>query len=350
MSIFLLLLLIIGIKDAEFGRQRDSENCLSVPASGAVKGLFTILILFSHFASGITRQPLDSTYFLIRSHLDQAVVIPYLFFSGYGMATALNQKGTAYLRTIMTRRIPRLLLGMAAALACYWVLGLVQGRSYAPDTILLSLVGWANMGNSNWYIFGILGAYIAFWLAFQPLRLKDSPWIRMLCLLLTGALMTAFVLWIRRMDRPVYCYNTLLVFPMGVAWGLYHRKLSSLLHGNDVLWLLGLLLAMTVYRYSFLRRGTSLTWYTVWCAAFTAVLVLLLMRVRLGSPVLRFFGNHVFSIYILQRIPMRILGDHGWPQLTPYTGLILVLVSTCLMAVAFDWAMKWVYQKLHLGK
>ncbi len=348
MDAFMVILLILVLKDCVFGKQNTQDEYISTSNANAIKGLFTILIVFSHYVTYYAPTPQDAVYRMIKSYLSQAVVIPYLFYSGYGMVYSLEHKGKNYLRTILTRRIPRFLLGVATALFFFFVLGNLRGRRFPILTILLSLIGWEGMGNSNWYIFGILGEYLIFWVSFQVLRIRENSLTRLGALLITTVLTGAFVIWIRSMGKDTWCYDTLLMFPLGVAWGLYHEKIDRLLYQHDELWLLGLVLAFVLYQISIQNRGISLTWYTVWCAAFAAVMILLSMRMHLGGSVLNFFGKHVFSVYILQRIPMIILSDIGWTGQMPYMSLILVLLSTSLMAVAFDWLMDKLYKKMRL--
>ena len=56
------------------------ENC------NAIKGIFILLILASHFANTYGKNYtsfLDTSYWSIRIALGQCVVAPFLFFSGY---------------------------------------------------------------------------------------------------------------------------------------------------------------------------------------------------------------------------------------------------------------------------
>ena len=116
MDAALIILVILTIKDCVFGKQKTQDEYLSIRNTLPIKGLFTILIIFSHYVTYYTPQGSDSIYRMLKSHLSQAVVIPYLVYSGYGMAYRLKQKGKDYLGTILRRRIPQVLLGMAAAM------------------------------------------------------------------------------------------------------------------------------------------------------------------------------------------------------------------------------------------
>ena len=68
------------------------------------------------------------------------------------------------------------------------------------------------------------------------------------------------------------------------------------------------------------------------------VLVVLSMKIKIGNRLLQFFGAHVFSIYILQRIPMLLLSHFGYQEGHPYRFVVACLAATLVLAVLFDFA------------
>ena len=66
------------------------------------------------------------------------------------------------------------------------------------------------------------------------------------------------------------------------------------------------------------------------------MILLFTMKVSIDSPILSWFGSHVFSIYILQRIPMMILDWLGISRSHKYYFLVLSFVITILIAMIFD--------------
>ena len=63
----------------------------------------------------------------------------------------------------------------------------------------------------------------------------------------------------------------------------------------------------------------------------------LTMKVSFRSKVLSWFGEHVFSIYILQRIPMILLSRSGLAAQNRYGFILGVLVITMFLALVFDY-------------
>ena len=63
------------------------------------------------------------------------------------------------------------------------------------------------------------------------------------------------------------------------------------------------------------------------------------MKVQIGNGILDFLGSHVFSIYILQRLPMILLTKLGLAESNKYIFVAVCFFATVTMAVLFDLAM-----------
>ena len=73
---------------------------------------------------------------------------------------------------------------------------------------------------------------------------------------------------------------------------------------NDYTYIiLGSIMAI-VYWISFKNRVHGIEAYSVWASLFTLAVVMVTMKVSIKSTALEWVGKRVFSIYILQRIPM----------------------------------------------
>ena len=76
--------------------------------------------------------------------------------------------------------------------------------------------------------------------------------------------------------------------------------------------------------------------YIIHALVFTLLINHLSMIVHIDNPVLKWLGSHIFSIYILQRIPM-IIGDHlEFIDEHMIVYFIFSLVMTGIMAEVFD--------------
>ena len=67
---------------------------------------------------------------------------------------------------------------------------------------------------------------------------------------------------------------------------------------------------------------------------FALVVVAITMKIKIGNKTLDFFGKHVFSIYILQRIPMIALKG---VFANKYLYIVVCFIITVTIAVSFDY-------------
>ena len=100
MSIFILLLAFVIFHSLEFAPHDNfKKNTYQKSTTANIKGIFVILILFSHYTQYVTLGgPYDDAYLVLRKHLNQMVVVMFLFYSGFGIMRSIQNKGQAYIR------------------------------------------------------------------------------------------------------------------------------------------------------------------------------------------------------------------------------------------------------------
>ncbi len=339
MAFFLLILFMLTLVNCQVAQEGTfQKDYLSREKTNSIKGIFVVLILFSHYSQYVTLGgAYDAPYISLKNHLNQMVVAMFLFYSGYGMMESISKKGFAYIKAIPVRRFLKVLLNFDLAVCLFLILGMLQKHYYDIPTILWSLIGWESVGNSNWYIFAVLVLYLLTFIAFLPIRWCRGRAGGYLGAAILTILSIAFVYVQMKMDRPGYCYNTIILFALGFWYSLFKEKIEWLVMKNDLSYVFAVLLMVVVYVVSFRVRFTAgIEGYTVWAVAFTLLVVLFTMKISLHNAFLSWFGNHVFSVYILQRIPMQILQGTGRFQDHRYEFLILTFVTTIFLAMVFD--------------
>lgn len=334
MSVILAIIVVLIVRGSALSG--ENSDYMSKESTDGVRGLFVILIFMSHYVEYIRTGPYDQFYLAFRSHMDQAVVIPFLFYSGYGMAIQLEKHGSGYLKKLISRKIPGLFVKFACSVACFLILWLCLGKVYPLKQVLLSFVAWDSIGNSNWYVFGIIGECLIFYISYIFFSLGnglEKKSAKILGVVFNLLLTLAFIIGLKYMGKTRHWYNTLLMFPLGVVWANLKNKFTL---SRKWGWMPALLFSLVIYRISFLHRSSGLKWFTVWCVAFLSVCLLFTVVIRLDGALIRFCARHVFSIYILQRLPMIILTHFGWTKSSPYISFVICACATCLIAIAFD--------------
>ncbi|MDD7209120.1 MAG: hypothetical protein PUH29_03550, partial [Lachnospiraceae bacterium] len=92
-----------------------------------------------------------------------------------------------------------------------------------------------------------------------------------------------------------------------------------------------------VYFVSYEKRlDYGIEGYTIWALAFTGLVVVLSMKLSCDCSILTWMGQHVFSVYILQRIPMILLAHFGMTG-HKYFFLIFTILCTVFLAIVFDY-------------
>ncbi len=330
--VFLILLCALpGVKAAEPGT--IFPDYISRARTTAINGVFVLLVFFSHVSTYIKMAgPLDAAYQTMKGYLGQLVVVTFLFFSGFGMMESITKKGMAYVRSIPWHRFCKVLLHMILAVLLFWAVDLALKKPPALKNVLLAFIGWTSIGNSNWYIFAVLALYVIVFLSF--IVCKANRWVGAV---LTTVLSVLFVYWQIRIGRDSWTYNTVIVFAAGMWYSLLRAPLEKLAGRNTPLWFLSFGVLFALYLVFDFKKGGGIEWYSLWAICFVLVLVMLSMKLAIGNRLLQFFGAHVFSIYILQRIPMLLLSHFGYQEGHPYRFVVACFAATLVLAVLFDY-------------
>ena len=338
MAFFLIILLLIIFNGLNFSSGGEfNDNYLNKRNTVAVNGIFVILVVFSHYAQyapfgGVFDEP----YLALREHLNQLVVATFWFYSGYGMMEAIRRTEGGYVSKLPVK-FWQLMLRFDVAVLIFWAMNAALGNVFPLKTLLLSLPGWGTVGNSNWYIFAMLVEYILMYAAFRLGGTISSKRGRLAGLVLMFIFTIAFVFVLMKAGRPGYTYNTVIILPFGAFWSEFRDRIEKVVMKNDLTYLLTLTAVLGVYVVSFFKRWSyGIEGYTVWAIMFTVLLIMVTMKVSICNPLLEWFGKHIFSIYILQRIPMTLLAHFGCVESHKYISLIVVFAVTMVMALLFE--------------
>lgn len=320
MDMILLAVLVVGLVGL---RLRKDGSHLSPEQTGTVNGFFVLLVFLRHTVDYMDFGAWDSIFVFVNKRLDQLIVAPFLFYSGYGVCCSIQKKGQRYVNQLPKNRFLKVWLHFALAVLLYHVLAIAMDKDYSPLRIALSYTGWDSIGNSNWYIFATLFMYLATWLSFTVFRKN-----RNLAAATLTALAVGYILVMRRL-KGLWWYDTALVYPAGVLYGLYgphlEKWLRKPLRPLALVGMGGCFVACYL-----LREG--LVWRELMAVAFALTIVLGTMIFKVGNPILKFLGKYTFEIYILQRLPMMLLQGQFANQ---YVYLGVSFGATVLIAVVF---------------
>lgn len=343
MIFFLLILLILSCSSMKLAKEGEfHKDYLSKDNTTAINGIFVVLVLLCHFTqyAKFGTGLIDQSFVYFKTHLGQLVVTTFLFFSGYGIICSIANKGMPYVKSIPKKRFLSVLIHFDIAVVLFMILNLILGKSYSLKMNLLALTGWESIGNSNWYIFAILVLYLIVFVSFIVCR--GNKYIGTV---LTTVLTVGYVYLMIRVKQPPYFYNTMFCYPLGMIYGLFKEKLDKIIMKNDFIYTCFVAVAFAGFVFFYRMRGKGIEQYSICCFFFIAVIVLVSMKIRLNNEFLQLMGRHVFSIYILQRIPMMIFAKIGLTS-HRYIFLIATFIVTMGIAFVFDKCMSAIDKKL----
>ncbi len=338
MVFFIAVLLLIVFNGIIFCNAEEfNQHYLDKKNTTAINGIFVILVVFSHYSQYADfGGAYDYPYIVIKEHLNQLVVATFWFYSGYGMMESIRKTKGEYIKKL-PKKFWQLLFRFDCAVVLFWILNALYGTYYPAKQIALSFIAWGTIGNSNWYIFAILVEYLLLFASFTAVSVEHDRFRNIAGIILFVCLTIFFVFVLMKAGRPRYTYNTVIILPVGMLYSEFKEKIEKWVQKNDLVYLTVVVMLLGIYVLSFFRRWDyGIEGYTVWALSFIILLVVITMKININNPLLEWFGNHIFSIYILQRIPMSILYQSGCIANHRYICLVVVLAVTMLIALAFE--------------
>jgi hypothetical protein len=274
-----------------------------------------------------------------RDFMKQLVVTTFLFYSGYGVMISIRKKGLNYVNKLPTKMI-ELIINFSVAIVLFAILGWVLDKDYSFGRIIASCIGWKSIGNSNWYLFDILLLYGLSFVAYIVTKGKQR---RFLGMMLGLSLMA--MLFLAEYQNGTRWYNTFLCYWVGLTYGAYKERFDQWLLHKPWQAPIGLLIFGMCFLIFHYFRGNIL-FYILHAICFVLCVNVASMFLHFHSPMLLWLGKHIFSIYILQRIPMivgKAIGLHEEYTIIYFFGTLVVCF---LMAEVFDRCTKIIVKRL----
>lgn len=328
MNFLLVLFLLLSFAGTKIqDKSKTSKDYLNKENTDMIKGLFVLLIFFSHFGQNIDLKS-DINYFLgiLRENQRQLIVAPFFFYMGYG----LSEKGKdneLYLKKIIIKII-NLFLQFDLAVLLYVVANFILGNKITIEKILLSLIGIKAVENSNWFFVTTICLYIIYYLTYKLIKSENFKII-----IITLASVTLIYLMIL-LKKPEYWYNTIMAYPFGFVISRTKKTLDGMPFYKNEYYFFILLILFIMFYYSYTRKG--IICYELNVVAFCAIIMILSMRIQIGNSFLSLLKEHSFSIYILQKLPMYVLKHLFDAQNHIYIYFFCCFFSTIIMSIIYD--------------
>lgn len=347
MVLFLILLALIIVSGLNAkGKNEFYTDYCSPKNTSTVNAVFSVLIFLSHSAAYLdfSSSAMNSSYFLIRNFLSQTVVVTYLFYSGYGIMESIKKKGHSYVKRMPIDRFFKLWYHFAIIIMMFIAVALISNKNFTLSDYLLAFTGFKSIGNSNWYMFVTFSLYIILFIAFMIFKKSNILGVCSMFILTA-----AFVLVeMKALNLSVIFYDTIFCFPLGMAFSLIKPFVDKIVMKNDIIWLVVTSAVFTICMYGAQNRAEHIFYRILFMCTAPIFITLLTMKLQCKSTILDWFGSHIFSFFMLQRIPMLLLQYLNFDN-EPYLFIGLSFFATVFLATVFDeftdWLDKIIFKK-----
>lgn len=341
--IAVILTIFIGIK---FRKKDDVDNYLDKECTSSITGLFAVLILFKHFHTypdlSLYNQ-FDIIGMNITSYLGQLVVVPFLFFSGYGLYEQIKRRGDKYINSLPKNRVFKVYLMFLLAWVVFFILSFVIKANYNVPHYILSFFAITSIGNSNWYIVVILVLYLSTYLSFKFIKDHRIALITNIAL----GLMMYFILK-SRSDLDSSWWNTIVAYLAGLTYSFFKDKILSIYKAHNwtrvVFLLISVALTALFGIFSFIFNSDLS--FALMVIFFGTIFPCLFALFKISNKFLLLLGKYSFWIYILQRIPMIIFSYVPAIKNIVYLYFALCVVITAILAFGFDKLFNLIWSKI----
>ena len=281
----------------------------------SIAGIFALIIILSHFGQYI--QPgnvLDDLGFSFTNLLGQLMVVPFLFYSGYGVFESIKTKGSDYISSVPKNRILKVYLSYFVAWLIYAVVALVTHANYGVADYLFALVGASEIGGSAWYVVIIIAMYM-----FSYVSFKICGHSKQYFLLLQSLLTFAFFIVLKKFNVPYFWWNTMFCYVFGIVFSMLKDRIVGFLEKNPINKIVALLASLVcfvvcywllpkVFSSSDIREVIYI--FTGFFFCLSIVFFTYLFQIR--NKMLVALGKNSFWLYIFHTLPMNVLQNFSW--------------------------------------
>ena len=168
--------------------------------------------------------------------------------------------------------------------------------------------------------------YILTFISFKLLNnIKNS-------IILNTILIILYILFLS-IYKETHWYNTLSCYLFGMLFCYKKDAIEKVLFNN---FNYIIILTLVIISFILMRHYAFISfWYfELYAILFIMLLLLISIKISFNSKILSWFGNNIFWIYILQRIPMMIFQYLGYHN-HAYRYSLVVFISTMLLAFLY---------------
>lgn len=331
MLIFFLLLIIDGLFFLSIDFKKFNKEYLSKNNTAIIKGIFIIIVFFNHINEYVEYGSFfDKPIIKFVLVLGQLMVTLFLFYSGYGIYESIKKNKDKYISSMPKKRIFKTFFEFSLVILTFAVMNSILKIHFSKSTFLLSFIGLESIGNSNWYIFAILCLYSICYVSFKIFKKNDF-----MAILGVMFLTFIYIYYIERFRAP-HWVDTSLCFTAGLFYSYFKDKIEKIVQRSNKTYYMFITITFLVFVFLFFYRSNGVVIFNIVSIIFCFLVILMTMKISIKSKFLLWFGNNLFWVYILQRIPMTVFDKLGLASYNKDIYFIICLLSTIALALIYS--------------
>ena len=343
--IIFIILLLYGIKWK--GDRRDKIEGIPRQSTAALRGIFSIVIIFSHIA---VRCPQDVGFlFGMWRHLSYSAVGIFFFLSGYCLAWNFRFK-LDYMKGFINRKIQEILFPYIIVSIIYWTVFNLLGRNITVKDFLFSFVNGNPIASNTWYVIAIIIYYLFFYIA-SKIFLRNYDKILIFNIFFVSSLI---IIWYLSGYGSHWC-NSNYSFVLGIGYGFYIEYIERILYRYSV-WIItvsgiifvgGFIIKIITSKY--IESGLFMIILSeIISSAFTIIVFSIIYKFDIGNKITNFLGHISFQIYMLHGLFYNILLGLNI-KVTAVEFTIITLFASIVVGCFFARIQSWMIKKININ-
>ena len=311
----------------------QNTNLISRSATNGLKIFFELLVLIHHLY-----QPESELLKAINAIIGPVGVAGFFMLSGYGVGISIMNKGEGYLRSLTTKRIPKMYLIILLTDIFYLILFYMTGNEFKSfigfiSSVLYLPVFKDYVALSHWLYFvaDLMLYYVVFVVIMYIIKRKMGveralPKAALAMLIIQLALIT--VLTVINVKTGSHRYlRACLMFPLGIVVAYYGKSIYAYVKKYKYA-IAGYSFLLATLFFQFLSYDVFSEYVT--CGLFAIAVIALIVGVEFEIKEIDIVSKHIIFIYLSHEFFAKMLWHFvpGWNNL-------LTIEVTVLYAIVF---------------
>ena len=300
-----------------------NDNYNSKETGTMLRGFFAVIIVIGHISYLVN----SGRIFHIFNTTGYQTAAFFFFLSGFGLIKSLD-KDSGYLNGFIPKKIRTLIIPYLILCLIYWAVNfLIKEPPNTLTEVLRSFISGTPVVDNSWYLILCLLFYLSFYI-FAKLFNKNKILIAASSFVLCICLVFLF----KYLGWGTWWYDSNYGYAAGMLWAIFDKNIAKAAQKLPV-YILMLLAAIVCW---FITFRLGLRFYSLnhqfvrINAVFLSLIVFLfVMKIKLGSPILKFYGRISLELYLIHGLIIRLLrSDYIYISNDLLWGLSIIAAST----------------------